>query len=51
LDTARDRQQGGAGLGLAIVTEIVAAHGGTTSVEDAPLGGARFRIVLPRLAA
>jgi len=47
LDDARDRQHGGAGLGLAIVAEIAAAHGGSASVDDAASGGARFRIVLP----
>jgi signal transduction histidine kinase len=48
LDEARDRAQGGAGLGLAIVAAVVAAHGGTVRVEDAPLGGARFEVVLPQ---
>jgi signal transduction histidine kinase len=48
LDEARDRGHGGAGLGLAIVAEAVAAHGGTATVVDAPIGGARFEIVLPR---
>ena len=47
LDQARDREHGGAGLGLAIVAEIVAAHGGQTSVQDSPLGGARFEVFLP----
>jgi signal transduction histidine kinase len=47
LDDARDRQHGGAGLGLAIVAEIAAAHGGSASVVDAPSGGARFLVVLP----
>jgi signal transduction histidine kinase len=47
LDDARDRQHGGAGLGLAIVAEIAAAHGGSASVVDAPSGGARFVVVLP----
>ncbi len=39
----RDR---GAGLGLNLVREIVARHGGHVSVADAPRGGACFRIVL-----
>jgi len=47
LDDARDRRHGGAGLGLAIVAEIAAAHGGSASVVDAPSGGARFLVVLP----
>lgn len=47
LDDARDRDRGGAGLGLAIVRECVGAHGGTISVLDAPLGGARFEVRLP----
>jgi signal transduction histidine kinase len=47
LDEARDRAHGGAGLGLAIVDEIVRLHGGTATIHDAPLGGARFEVVLP----
>ena len=38
---------GGAGLGLAIVAETAAAHGGSVSVTDAPGGGADFRHSLP----
>jgi signal transduction histidine kinase len=47
LDEARDRDSGGSGLGLAIVAEIAAAHGGKVSVQDAPIGGARFEVQLP----
>jgi signal transduction histidine kinase len=47
LDDARARAEGGAGLGLAIVAEVVAAHGGTVDVVGSPLGGALFRVRLP----
>jgi signal transduction histidine kinase len=47
LDEARARDDGGAGLGLAIVRVIVNAHHGTVVVDDAPGGGARFVVRLP----
>jgi two-component system sensor histidine kinase HydH len=37
----------GTGLGLAIAKRIVEQHRGNISVDDAPGGGARFRIVIP----
>ncbi len=43
--TTRDQ---GTGLGLAIAHTVVALHGGSIVVEDSPLGGARFTVVLPR---
>ncbi|NKY53526.1 HAMP domain-containing histidine kinase [Nocardia vermiculata] len=49
LDDARSRDDGGAGLGLAIVADVVAGHGGTIEVRDAEDGGALFRVELPPL--
>jgi signal transduction histidine kinase len=50
LDDARVNVDGGAGgLGLAIVAEIVAAHGGDVEMGDAPSGGARVTVRLPLL--
>jgi signal transduction histidine kinase len=46
LDEARSPRGGGAGLGLAIVREIVTAHGGTAVAEDTP-AGARLVVRLP----
>ena len=45
-DAARDRQSGGAGLGLALVKETVALHGGACGAENLP-GGVRFWVELP----
>jgi heavy metal sensor kinase len=41
------RSRGGAGLGLAIVSAISEAHGGTASAANAADGGARVTVVLP----
>jgi len=46
LDGARTRDDGGAGLGLAIVAAIVAAHRGTVHVETED-GWTRFVVELP----
>ena len=37
----------GTGLGLAVSYSIIDLHGGSLGVEDSPLGGARFRVILP----
>lgn len=47
LDTARNRQTGGHGLGLSIVREILSQHGGRLLISESPLGGARIAIYLP----
>ena len=47
LDDARSRNEGGSGLGFSIVDEVVRAHGGSMSIEQSPLGGARIVITLP----
>ena len=41
----------GYGLGLALTRDAVTTHGGQILVEDSPLGGARFRLSLPRVPA
>jgi two-component system, NtrC family, nitrogen regulation sensor histidine kinase NtrY len=38
----------GTGLGLSIVKKIIVDHGGTIDTGPSPLGGARFRIAIPR---
>ncbi|MGV9291710.1 ATP-binding protein [Streptomyces sp. NPDC003719] len=47
LDAARSRDDGGAGLGLAIARDVAVRHGGTLTVRDAPAGGALFELRLP----
>lgn len=47
LGEGRARDEGGAGLGLALVRRVVETHGGNAHVEPGPLGGARFEVRLP----
>jgi len=47
LEASRNRDRGGAGLGLAIARHLVLSLGGIIAVEDRPGGGARFRVTLP----
>jgi len=47
LDTSRDKQSGGYGLGLAIVQKILLQHGGQINVGKSQLGGADFLLNWP----
>jgi two-component system sensor histidine kinase CpxA len=44
---SRDRQSGGAGLGLAIAERVVRLHHGTIRAENAPPHGLQVEIALP----
>ena len=47
-DSFFHKREGGIGLGLAVVQQIVSAHGGDITVSESLLGGALFRISIPR---
>lgn len=47
LDSSRNRDTGGSGLGLSIVKAIIDSHRGEISVHPTPGGGATFRVDLP----
>jgi len=48
--SASRRATGGSGIGLSVVRDVAVRHGGRATVTDAPGGGARFVITLPRIA-
>ncbi|HEY1068020.1 MAG TPA: ATP-binding protein [Pirellulales bacterium] len=48
VDQARTHtEEAGSGLGLSVVAEIVAAHGGTIEVQSTPGAGATFTVRIP----
>lgn len=48
LETSRNRNTGGTGLGLTIARRVIEAEGGRIGLETRPGGGLRVRITLPR---
>lgn len=48
LDSSRNLNRGGVGLGLAIARDIITGHGGTLQLGDSTLGGLRVTVTLPR---
>ncbi|HLG28582.1 MAG TPA: ATP-binding protein [Candidatus Brocadiales bacterium] len=48
VDKARSREMGGTGLGLAIVKHIMAAHGGSVTVESKLGAGSKFTLLFPK---
>jgi signal transduction histidine kinase len=50
-DRSRARETGGAGLGLALVRELVTAMGGTVAAQSTPGRGSRFSITLQQASA
>jgi len=47
LETSRNRETGGSGLGLSIARNIIRAHGGDISLQNLAGGGLRARVTLP----
>jgi len=48
LDASRNTETGGVGLGLSIVQDIIHSHGGRIDLDEAPGGGLRIQIKLPK---
>ncbi len=47
LETSRNRETGGSGLGLSIARNIIRAHGGDILLQNLPGNGLRARVTLP----
>ena len=47
LESSRNRETGGSGLGLTLARSAAAAHGGSLELENRPDGGLLARILLP----
>jgi signal transduction histidine kinase len=51
LESSRNEDTGGTGLGLTLVKAIAEGHGGAVTLENRAEGGLRARLRLPRVAA
>ena len=51
LESSRNEETGGTGLGLTLVKAIAEGHGGAVQLENRPGGGLRARMTLPRMMA
>jgi len=47
---SRDRDSGGEGIGLAITSQVMKAHGGSAKAQNANSGGLEVRLSLPETA-
>ena len=47
LETSRNRETGGSGLGLSIARNIIRAHGGDILLQNLPGRGLRASVTLP----
>jgi len=47
VETSRNRETGGIGLGITIAADIINNHGGNFFLDKSPLGGLRAKIYLP----
>ncbi len=47
LDSSRNPDSGGTGLGLTVARDLIRGHGGDVTLEAAPSGGVRARLRLP----
>jgi signal transduction histidine kinase len=48
VESSRNRDSGGTGLGLTIARDIAQAHGGTLTLQNLPGGGLEAHLLLPR---